>query len=165
MASRVMIVEARFYEDIANLMMESVKAELDQAGATYECFQVPGAFELPGAIRMAIGVRERRLFRGDVWNDTAVGGASGYDGFIALGCVIRGETTHYDYVCQESARGLNDLVLRYGIALGYGVITVENKEQALARARRDRQDRAGAAARACLGMIELKRRLVESGRS
>ena len=164
MTSRVMIVEARFYEDIANLMMESVKAELDDAGATYECFRVPGTFELPGAIRMAIGAVEHRrhgAWKGAPLNDTMVG-RSGYDGYIALGCVIRGETTHYDYVCQESARGLNDLVLRYGIALGYGVITTENKEQALARARRDRHDRAGAAARACLAMIELKRQFHSS---
>ena len=165
MTSRIMIVEARFYEDIADLMMESVKAELDDAGATYECFRVPGAFELPGAIRMAIGAQEN-LYAIDYQddyakasNDTQVGLLDGYHGYIALGCVIRGETTHYDYVCQESARGLNDLVLRYGVALGYGVITAENKEQALARARRDRHDRAGAAARACLAMIEIKRRL------
>ena len=168
MTSHVMIVEARFYEDIANLMMESVTAELDDAGATYECFQVPGAFELPGAIRMAIGAGETRyMFDGTnsyrrATNDTVVGGVGGYGGYIALGCVIRGETTHYDYVCQESARGLNDLVLRYGIALGYGVITAENKEQAQARARRDRHDRAGAAARACLAMIELKRQLTKA---
>lgn len=159
MTSRVMIVEARFYEDIADSMMESAKAELDRAGATYECFRVPGAFELPGAIRMAIGAQELRLYSsGEASNDTVVG-LPGYDGYIALGCVIRGETTHYDYVCQESARGLNDLVLRYGIALGYGVITVENKEQAQDRASRDGHDRAGAAARACLAMIELRRQL------
>lgn len=161
MTSRVMIVEARFYEDIADLMMESVTAELDKAGATYERFRVPGTFELPGAIRMAIGAARLSVGGGgDPMDDTVAGVVSGsYDGYIALGCVIRGETTHYDYVCQESARGLNDLVLRYGIALGYGVITVENKEQALARARRDRHDRAGAAARACLAMIEIRRRL------
>ena len=165
MTSHVMIVEARFYEDIANLMMKSVTAELDDAGATYECFRVPGAFELPGAIRMAIGAGEKvdhDHCERAASNDTQVGLLGGYHGYIALGCVIRGETTHYDYVCQESARGLNDLVLRYGIALGYGVITAENKEQAQARARRDRHDRAGAAARACLAMIELKRQLTKA---
>ena len=146
MTSRVMIVEARFYEDIADLMMESAKAELDQAGAACDRFRVPAAFELPAAIRLAVGAG-------------IADGQQKYDGYIALGCVIRGETTHYDYVCQESARGLNDLVLRYGIALGYGVITVENKDQALDRAHRDRHDRAGAAARACLAMIDLRRQL------
>ena len=81
-----------------------------------------------------------------------------FDGYIALGCVIRGETSHYDYVCEESARGLNDLVLKYAIALGYGVLTTENREQALARSSREQHDRGGAAARACLAMIEMKRK-------
>ena len=137
----VMVVEARFYEDIADLMMASVVAELEAASATYESFRVPGTFELPGAIRMAIESSRQ------------------FDGYIALGCVIRGETTHYDYVCQESARGLNDLVLERGIALGYGVLTTENREQAMARADRSRHDRGGAAARACLAMIDLRQRL------
>ena len=141
----LMIVEARFYEDIADMMMESVLQEVEAAGATYERFQVPGTFELPGAIKMAI--RSMDFFSA----------RRRFDGYIALGCVIRGETTHYDYVCQESARGLNDLVLQYSIALGYGVLTTENKEQALARASRDKHDRGGAAARACLDMIDIKR--------
>lgn len=80
-----------------------------------------------------------------------------FDGYIALGCVIRGETTHYDYVCGESARALQDLSLKYALALGYGILTCENLDQAMARARRDDRDRGGHAARACLGMIELKR--------
>lgn len=139
-----MVVEARFYEEIADLMMESVTAELEAADATWDRFQVPGTFELPGAIRMALKVREEHSRARD------------FRGFIALGCVIRGETSHYDYVCQESARGLNDLVLRHGIALGYGVLTTESREQALERARRDGHDRGGAAARACLEMIKLQ---------
>lgn len=126
-------------------MIESVLIELNSVDATYERFEVPGSFELPGAIRIAIESynypSDRRRF----------------DGYIALGCVIRGQTSHYDYVCEESTRGLNDLVLKYGIALGYGVLTTENRDQALARASRDHHDRGGAAARACLAMIELKR--------
>ena len=141
----VLIVEARFYEDIADRMMDSVLEEIEAAGATYERFQVPGTFELPGAIKMAI--RSMDFFSA----------RRRFDGYIALGCVIRGETTHYDYVCQESARGLNDLILQYSIALGYGVLTCENKDQALARASRDKHDRGGAAARACLAMIDIKR--------
>ena len=137
----IMIVESPYYEEIAKRMIDSVLTELDQAGATYERYEVPGSFELPGAIRMAIGAGRK------------------FDGYIALGCVIRGETSHYDYVCLESARGLNDLVLEHGIALGYGVLTTENGDQALARASRDKHDRGGAAARACLAMIELKRKL------
>jgi 6,7-dimethyl-8-ribityllumazine synthase len=82
-----------------------------------------------------------------------------YDGFIGLGCVVRGQTTHYDYVCGESARGLQDLALKYSAAIGYGILTVENQDQALARAKRDGEDRGGHAARACLKMIDLKREL------
>lgn len=145
-APHIMIVESPYYEEINNNMVESVLIELDQAGATYERFEVPGSFELPGAIRMAI---ESYNYASD---------RKRFDGYIALGCVIRGETSHYDYVCEESARGLNDLVLKYAIALGYGVLTTENREQALVRSSRDQHDRGGAAARACLAMIEMKRK-------
>jgi 6,7-dimethyl-8-ribityllumazine synthase len=144
-APHIMIVESPYYKEIADRMIESVLIELNSVDATYERFEVPGSFELPGAIRIAIESynypSDRRRF----------------DGYIALGCVIRGQTSHYDYVCEESARGLNDLVLKYGVALGYGVLTTENRDQALARASRDQHDRGGAAARACLAMIELKR--------
>ncbi len=140
----IMIVESPYYEEIAGRMIDSVLIEMEEAGASYERFSVPGSFELPGAIKMAIDADPNR-----------------FDGYIALGCVIRGETSHYDYVCHESARGLNELVLEHGIALGYGVLTTENGEQALARARRDKHDRGGAAARACLAMINLKRKLAE----
>jgi len=143
----IMIVESPYYEEINNNMVESVLIELSQKRATYDRFEVPGSFELPGAIRMAIEA------------DTSRSDKNRYDGYIALGCVIRGETSHYDYVCGESARGLNDLVLKYGIALGYGVLTTENRDQALVRSRRDQHDRGGAAARACLSMIEIKRKL------
>jgi len=142
----IMIVESRYYEEIAEELISSVIAELDQAGATYERFEVPGAFEIPGAIRFAI--QSMSLYSAT---------RRRFDGYIALGCVIRGETTHYDYVCQESARGLQDLALQYSLALGYGILTVENRAQAMARARRSEQDRGGHAARACLRMVELKR--------
>ena len=141
-----MIVESPYYEEINNNMIDSVLIELDNAEATYERFEVPGTFELPGAIRMALE------------SDQLTSDRERFNGYIALGCVIRGETSHYDYVCEESARGLNDLVLRYAIALGYGVLTTENREQALARSLRAQHDRGGAAARACLAMIEIKRK-------
>lgn len=141
-APHIMVIESPYYEEIAGRMMESVMIELEQAGATHEVFQVPGSFELPGAIKMALDADPNR-----------------FDGYIALGCVIRGETSHYDYVCLESARGLNDLVLEHGIAVGYGVLTTENGDQALARASRDKHDRGGAAARACLAMMALKQNL------
>jgi 6,7-dimethyl-8-ribityllumazine synthase len=141
-APNILIVEARFYDDIADALVDGATAALEAVGATYERIQVPGAFEIPATIGFAA--------RGP--------NASGYDGFIGLGCVIRGQTTHYDYVCQESARGLQDLAIRDGLALGYGILTCENRDQALARARKEEQDRGGAAARACLAMIEIKRR-------
>ena len=137
----ILIVEARFYDDIADALVDGATAVLDNAGASYERLQVPGAFEIPATIGFA--ARSPK--------------ATAYDGFIGLGCVIRGQTSHYDYVCEESARGLQDLAVHEGLALGYGILTCENREQALARARRGEYDRGGAAARACLAMIEIKR--------
>ena len=142
-----MLVEARYYAHIADELAKGAIAALDAAGASYERFTVPGAFEIPAAIRFAVeaqarGAREAR-----------------FDGYVALGCVIRGETTHYDYVCAESARGLQDLALAHNLAVGFGILTVENEAQAMARAAVDRRNKGGEAARACLAMIELKRRL------
>jgi 6,7-dimethyl-8-ribityllumazine synthase len=142
----VMIVEARFYEDISDELVRGATGALDQVGATHERFAVPGAFEIPAAIRYAI--RSLDFFSG----------RKRFDGYIALGCVIRGETSHYDYVCQESARGLQDLALNYSLAIGYGVLTVENEEQAWVRARVSEGDKGGVAARACMAMIGLKQR-------
>ena len=144
-APHIMIVEARFYEDVADALVESAIAELGSVGASYDRYAVPGAFEIPAAIRYAI--RSMDFFSA----------RRRYDGYIALGCVVRGETTHYDYVCQESARALQELSVRFTLALGYGILTVENLDQAMERARRDGKDRGGHAARTCLAMIELKR--------
>ena len=146
-AAHIMIVEARYYAHISDELAKGAIAALDAAGASYERITVPGAFEIPAAIRFAVeaqarGAREAR-----------------FDGFVALGCVIRGETTHYDYVCGESARGLQALALEFGLAVGFGILTVENEAQALARARVDRKNKGGEAANACLAMIELKRHL------
>jgi len=126
--------------DIADALVSGAIAAIEKGGATYERIEVPGAFELPAALAMAID-------------------AGRYDGFIALGCVIRGETTHYDYVCGESARGLNELAMRHRVALGYGVVTVENQDQAWARAAPDQRNKGGDVARACLAMIALRQRL------
>ncbi len=142
----VMIVESRFYEDISDELARGATGALDKAGATYERFSVPGAFEIPAAIRYAI--RSLDFFSG----------RKRFDGYVALGCVIRGETTHYDYVCHESARGLQDLALQYSLAIGYGILTVENEDQAWVRARVSDGDRGGNAARACVAMIGLKQR-------
>lgn len=144
-APHIMVVEARFYEDIADELARGAVAEIEKAGASYERFTVPGAYEIPAAIQFAIKSMD------------FYSGRRRFDGYVALGCVIRGETTHYDYVCMESARGLQDLALRHTLAIGNGIITVENREQAWARASVAQKNKGGGAARACLDMIDLKR--------
>lgn len=143
----IMIVEARFYEELADELLRGAERALKDAGATYEIYSVPGAFEIPAAVQCAVRAMDfdpkRRRF----------------DGYVALGTVIRGETTHYDYVCGESARGLMDLSTRYSLAMGYGILTCENADQAWARAGNNRGDKGGAAAKACLEMVALKNRL------
>ena len=138
-APHIMIVEARFYEDVADALVESAIAELGVVGASYDRYAVPGAFEIPAAIGFAVD-------------------SGAYDGYLALGCVIRGETSHYDYVCAESARGLADLALHRGAALGYGILTCETYDQALARAAVDGRNKGGDVAGACLAMVDLKRK-------
>ncbi len=145
-APHIMIVEARYYDAICDELVRGAITAITAAGATYERFTVPGAFEIPAAIRYAI--RSHDFFSG----------RKRFDGYVALGCVIRGETSHYDYVCGESARGLQDLALQYTLALGYGILTVENEDQAWARAKLDKGNKGGEAANACLAMLDLKRR-------
>ncbi|WP_085902247.1 6,7-dimethyl-8-ribityllumazine synthase [Kiloniella majae] len=137
----VLIVEARFYSAIADEMKNAAIAELEKDDCTYEVVAVAGAFELPAAIKFASQRNDGRQF----------------DGYVALGCVIRGETSHYDYVCVESARKLQDLAVDSNMAIGYGVLTVENEAQAWARARASEKNKGGAVTRACLDMIALKR--------
>jgi len=141
----ILIVEARFYEDIADELKRGAIAALEAAGVSYDCLAVPGAFEIPAAIKFAI--RSHDFYSG----------GRRFDGYVTLGCVIRGETSHYDYVCGESARKLQDLACDYSLALGYGIVTCENEEQAWARASVDRKDKGGDVARACLRMLEIKR--------
>jgi 6,7-dimethyl-8-ribityllumazine synthase len=148
-APHLLIVEAPYYRDIAEELRAGASEALVAAGATWDVIAVPGAFEIPAAIALAAG---RHLAPGKAL-------AKSYDGFLALGCVIRGETTHYDYVCGESARGLQDLALRHGLAIGFGILTTENGEQAWARAARDKKNKGAEAARAALAMIALRRQL------
>ena len=148
-APHVMIVEARYYEEIVDELVRGAVQALEGASATYERFTVPGAFEIPAAIRFAIRARAS-----DPAGSTA---GSRFDAYLALGCVIRGETSHYDYICRESARALQDLTCQHSLALGYGILTVENREQARVRAAVDERNKGGEAARACLRMVELKR--------
>jgi len=136
---RVLIIAAPFYEDITEQLVKGASDELAAKSAQFDVQHVPGAFEIPGVIAMAEA------------------GAAGYDAYVALGCVIRGETSHYDYVCGESARGLMDLSLK-GVAVGYGILTVENIKQARARAHVDEKNKGKDAAEAALAMLEIKRK-------
>jgi 6,7-dimethyl-8-ribityllumazine synthase len=136
--ARVLIVLAPFYRDIADALLEGARATLDNAGAAHETVEVPGALEIPTAIRLASAAGE-------------------FDGYVALGCVIRGETTHYETVCNDSSRGLTLLGLR-GFCIGNGILTVENHAQAAARADPAGQDKGGGAADAALHLIVLARR-------
>jgi len=134
----LLIVEARFYDELSDALLEGAQAALVEAGATADVVTVPGALEIPAAIAFADG------------------SARAYDGYVALGCVIRGETYHFEIVANESSRGLNDLAIRRGLAIGNGILTVENGDQAWARARRTEGDKGGFAARAALSMIALR---------
>jgi 6,7-dimethyl-8-ribityllumazine synthase len=145
---RILIVEAPYYRAISDELAAGAIEALEKAGAQYDRLEVPGAFEIPAAIAFAAGL--------NLIDETEL--AVAYDGYLALGCVIRGETTHYDYVCGESARGLQDLALHDGLAIGFGILTVENEAQAWARAKRDKKNKGGEAANACLAMIALRAR-------
>ena len=138
MAGHFLIVEARFYNEIVDAQVTGAIAALKANGASFERVSVPGALEIPGAIAIASN------------------GHNHFDGYVALGCVIRGETSHYDTVCNESARGLMWLSIKGGLAIGNGIITVENEDQAWARADSGRKDKGGDAARAPLAMAALK---------
>lgn len=145
--SRILIVEARFYDDIADQLVAGVAAELEAAGYGYDRVAVPGVFEVPAAIAT--------IMRGK--------NGAGYAGAIALGCVIRGETDHYDHICRESSRALMDLACRDGVPLGFGILTCENRAQAEERADVARKNKGLDAAHACLRMIELRRAAGSAG--
>lgn len=135
--NRFLIVSARFYSDIADELERGAREHLAGCGASFDVEAVPGAFEIPAAIRYA-----------------SLSGR--YAGYVALGCVIRGETTHYDYVCAESARGLMELGIQHQLAIGYGILTVEDESQAWVRARRTEGNKGRDAAEAALRMAQLK---------
>ncbi len=137
--TRVLIVEARFYPEISDALYAGAAQALEAAGAiaSERVTSARRALEIPAAIKLA---------------------AEHYDGFIALGCVIRGETYHFEIVANESARGLTDLGLRDRLCIGNGILTVEDEDQAMVRARPDEDDKGGDAARACLALMALKMR-------
>ena len=137
MANKFLIIEARFYDDILNGLVEGAIEKLEHSGFEYDRLQVPGALEIPTAIAMAA--------------DTSL-----FLGFVALGCIIRGQTSHYDIVSNESARGLMYLSIQKKLAIGNGIITVENRDQAWDRARASRQNKGGDAALAAVKMHSIK---------
>ncbi len=139
----VLIVEARFYDDMADALLDGAKSALDAAGTTYDVVTVMGALEIPAAITFALIGEEE--------------GGKKYDGFVALGVIIRGETYHFDVVANESARALMNLSVDAAIPLGNGIMTVDTDAQAWARVKKSELDKGGFAAKAALKMIELKR--------
>ena len=143
--AHVLIIEARFYDDLADELAKGAIEALEARGATWQRVSVPGVLEIPAAVKYALDA----MAHGSV--------SKAFDGFVTLGCVIRGETTHYDIVSNESARALMDIAVERSLALGNGIQTVENGAQAWARANRSEKNKGGGAANACLDMIELKR--------
>lgn len=134
--ARVLVVEARFYAHINDLLLVGARRVLEAAGAEVAHVVVPGALEIPPAVAMAHS-------------------AGRFDAYVALGCVIRGETTHYELVAGESCRGLMELGIRTGAAIGNGILTVENEAQAIARADPAQGDKGGGAAKAAVAMLEI----------
>lgn len=135
---KLLIVVAPFYRDIADMLIDGAKAEIEAAGGTYDLVEVPGALEVP----TAIGIAER---------------LSNFDGYVALGCVIRGATTHYETVCNDSSRGITLLGLQ-GLCVGNGILTVENRDQAVERADPAQMNKGAGAAAAALHLIALTRK-------
>jgi 6,7-dimethyl-8-ribityllumazine synthase len=143
--TRVLIVEARFYDDLADALLDGAKDALREQGVEFDVVSVPGALEVPTAIALAVEAGRYPT-------------APRYDGFVALGTVIRGETYHFEIVSDQSAAGIRNLGLN-GVVIGNGILTTEDEDQAWARARRSEGDKGGGAARACLDLIALRKRL------
>jgi 6,7-dimethyl-8-ribityllumazine synthase len=141
----MLIVEARFYDNISDELLRGATRVLEEAGARYDRVTVPGALEIPAAIAIAMDAARRRR--------------APYDGVIALGCVISGETYHFEIVSNESARAVMELAVKERLPIGNGILTVENEAQAVTRARVEEGDKGGDAARAALTMVALKHTL------
>ena len=147
----VLIIEARFYEDIADELARGAMDELNAHGIAYERLSVPGALEIPLALSLALA-------------NGFVGRAGRHRGCIALGCVIRGETAHYDIVARESAAGLHQLAVEHAVPIGNGILTCESREQAWARASVEGRNKGRDAARACLALMELEQHFSSASR-
>jgi 6,7-dimethyl-8-ribityllumazine synthase len=147
MPSRILVIEGRFYDNIADALIEGAIAEIDAQGSSYERVTVPGALEIPQVL--AAAVASGLIPRGAP--------SSRFCGVVALGCVIRGETSHYDVVVGNANHWLMDVATRHQVPVGNGILTVDTEEQALARARGGRDGKGGDAARACLALIDIAR--------
>jgi 6,7-dimethyl-8-ribityllumazine synthase len=143
--ARILIVESRFYHDISEELLKGATRALEEAGVSYDRVMVPGSLEIPVAIAIAVDAAQRKR--------------RAYDGVVALGCVIRGDTIHFEIVSEQSARGLMDLAVARKLPIGNGILTVDTDAQAFSRAKVDEGDKGGDAARAALAMVRLKRRL------
>lgn len=144
---RILVVEARFYENFSDDLLRGATRVLGEAGAEFDRITVPGALEIPGAIVMATEAAQRRR--------------APYDGVVALGCVIQGETYHFELVSNESARGLMDLTIERQLCIGNGILTVDTEAQARARSGDDGRNKGASAAKAALAMVALKRALAK----
>lgn len=149
--ARILVVEARFYDDIADALLAGARRVLEAERAAFDLISVPGSLEVPAAIAMALDAAERQR--------------RPYDGVVALGCVIRGDTIHFDIVAIQSARALMDLAVARRLPVGNGILTVDTEAQAWARARIEEGDKGGDAARAALAMVRIKQRLASPGKA
>lgn len=150
---RILIIEGRFYDHICDALLEGAIAELEAAGATYERITVPGALEIPQVLAQAVSNGLIPATSPGAW----------YSGAIALGCVIRGETSHYDIVCNNANHWLMEVAIRHNVPVGNGILTVDTEAQALARAQGGRDGKGGDAARACLRLLEIARQFQGQG--
>ena len=144
MDKKILLVDADFYKDLSEELVRGAVAEIERQGLTYDRLSVPGALEIPAVISLAANRTD----------------GESYMGYVALGCVIRGETSHYDIVCNESARGLTNLALKRGLAIGNGILTVDNASQAWVRASVDKKNKGRAAVVACISIARIKRKYI-----
>jgi 6,7-dimethyl-8-ribityllumazine synthase len=149
--AHVLVVEARFYDALANELLAGAREALEKAGCRVDVLTVPGALEIPSTVAIALRIAAEK--------------GADYDAVVALGCVIRGETGHYDIVAGESARALMDISVAYEMPLGNGILTVENEAQAFARANRSEMNKGGGAAEAALAVLAIKQRLGQGAQS
>ncbi len=139
--TKILILEGRFYDDIGDKLLEGAVQSLDDASLSYDHITLAGAFEIPGALSMAVQ-------------------SGKYDGYLLLGCVIRGQTTHYDHICDSVFQSVQDLIIAHNLCIGLGVLTTENREQAMIRADKAQKNYGGKAVKALRDMLTLKSKFI-----